>query len=56
VARDEDDYARIAAALAADLLRLAALRRRLRPAMAESPVCDTRRFARDFCAVLKSIA
>lgn len=55
VARDEQDYVRIAAGLASDLPCLVALRRALRPAMAASPVCDTQRFARDFCATLSAI-
>jgi predicted O-linked N-acetylglucosamine transferase (SPINDLY family) len=56
VATDEDDYVAIAAGLAADLARLAMMRARLRLVMASSPVCDTRRFARDFCDALSAIA
>jgi predicted O-linked N-acetylglucosamine transferase (SPINDLY family) len=46
-ARDLDDYAAIAAALAQDLPRLADLRLNLRPRMAASPLCDADRFVRD---------
>lgn len=40
VARDADDYVRIASDLARDRERLAALRPALRPRMAQSPLCD----------------
>ena len=43
-ARSPADYVRIAAALAADPQRRAALRRDLRPRMAASPLCDSHRF------------
>jgi predicted O-linked N-acetylglucosamine transferase (SPINDLY family) len=45
-AANEDDYVRIAADLAADSDRRAALRTRLRPDMAASPLCDGPGFAR----------
>ncbi|WP_158306038.1 tetratricopeptide repeat protein [Azospirillum sp. B510] len=41
IARDEDEYVRIAAALASDSERLLALRTGLRPRMAASPLCDS---------------
>jgi predicted O-linked N-acetylglucosamine transferase (SPINDLY family) len=47
VARTPDDYVRIAAALAGNLSHLATLRASLRSRMAESPVCDARRAARE---------
>ena len=46
VAQDEDDYLRRAAAFAADLPALAALRAQLRPQLLASPLCDAPRFAR----------
>jgi predicted O-linked N-acetylglucosamine transferase (SPINDLY family) len=55
VARGADDYVRIAADLASDPTRLAALRRVQRALMARSPVCDGARFARHFEAALRSI-
>jgi predicted O-linked N-acetylglucosamine transferase (SPINDLY family) len=45
VAGDDDEYAAIAATLAADVSRLESLRRELRPAMAASPLCDAGAFA-----------
>ena len=44
VARDADDYVRIAVALAQDRERLASLRQALRPRMAQSPLCDATRY------------
>jgi protein O-GlcNAc transferase len=55
IAQDQDDYVRIAADLASDPVRLAALRRHQRARMASSPVCDGQRFARHFQATLRSI-
>jgi len=46
IARDTDAYVASAAALAADLNRLAELRRTLRLAIASSPLCDGRQAAR----------
>jgi predicted O-linked N-acetylglucosamine transferase (SPINDLY family) len=45
VAASEDDYVRIAAALAADPERRAELRRTLRPRMAAAPMNDAKAFA-----------
>ena len=55
VARDEDEYLRIAVDLAADPGRLATLRRAQRSRMAASPLCDGPRFARHFEAALRAI-
>jgi predicted O-linked N-acetylglucosamine transferase (SPINDLY family) len=44
IARDPDDYVRIAAALASDLPRLSAMRSGLRERMCASPLCDASRF------------
>jgi predicted O-linked N-acetylglucosamine transferase (SPINDLY family) len=48
IAADEDDYVARAAAFAADLPRLAALRSGLRTQVLASPLFDARRFARHF--------
>jgi predicted O-linked N-acetylglucosamine transferase (SPINDLY family) len=45
VARSPEEYVQIAGGLAADLPRLAALRRNLRDRMQQSPLCDGRRVA-----------
>ena len=47
VARDTDQYVRIAADLARDLDRLAGIRSTLRARMSASPLMDARQFARD---------
>ena len=47
IARTPEEYVRIAAALARDLPRLAALRATLRERMRNSPLMDAPRFARD---------
>jgi len=46
IAGSPEDYRRIAGALAADRARLAELRHSLRPAMADSPLCDGPAFTR----------
>ena len=46
VARDADDYVRIATGLVADPVRLQAWRRTLRAQVATSPLCDGRQLAR----------
>ena len=48
IAKDMDDYVRIAIKLAGDLPRLTKLRKRLRGQMAGSPLCDAPSFARAF--------
>jgi predicted O-linked N-acetylglucosamine transferase (SPINDLY family) len=47
VARDVEQYVRIAAELAGDLSRLGEIRSTLRERVRGSPVCDVRQFARD---------
>ena len=46
IASDEDGYVAAAARLAANLPALAALRARLRPCLAQAPLCDAAGFAR----------
>jgi predicted O-linked N-acetylglucosamine transferase (SPINDLY family) len=53
VARNEDDYVRIATDLAADASRLADLRSTLRQRMAASTLCDAAAFARRFESALR---
>ncbi|HTJ58892.1 MAG TPA: tetratricopeptide repeat protein [Devosiaceae bacterium] len=55
VAADEGAYVAKAAAAAADLPGLAALRAGLRPQMAASPLCDAPRFARNFETALRGM-
>lgn len=55
VARDREDYVRIAASLAAVPERLAAVRHEQRARMAASPVCDGPRFARHLEAAFRQI-
>jgi protein O-GlcNAc transferase len=55
VAESLDEYVEIAASLAADLPRLAAIRASLRERMAASPLCDGRRFAEHFAAILGGV-
>jgi len=53
IAEDEQGYIAIAAALAAEHDRLAALRAELRPRLLASPLCDAPRFARNLEAILR---
>jgi predicted O-linked N-acetylglucosamine transferase (SPINDLY family) len=55
VARDADDYVRIAAAKAADLGSLATLRGRLRAQVLDSPLFDSGQFAGHLEAVLREM-
>ncbi len=55
IARNENEYLAIAAALAADLPRLAQLRARLRGQMRQSPLLDGPRFTRNLEAVYRQL-
>jgi predicted O-linked N-acetylglucosamine transferase (SPINDLY family) len=55
IARDAEDYVRIAASLGADLRLLAALRWEQRDRVAASPLCDGPRFARNLEAAYRQI-
>jgi protein O-GlcNAc transferase len=55
VARDHAHYVDLAAAWASDLTRLAEVRARLRTQMADSPLCDGPRFARQFLDMLQTV-
>jgi protein O-GlcNAc transferase len=54
-ANSDDQFARIAAALAADQPRLADLRRTLRQRLTDSPIMDAPRFARDVEAAYRQM-
>jgi len=54
IARDPDDYVKIAVDLARDLPRLATLRASLREKLLSSPLCDGQRFAENFGTLLRS--
>lgn len=55
VARDEDEYVRIAAGLAGDVPRMTAMRAGLRARMEASPVCDGPGFATRFGIALRAV-
>jgi predicted O-linked N-acetylglucosamine transferase (SPINDLY family) len=55
VARDLNEYVELAASLAGDWPRLAALRDSLRQRMAASPLCDGKRFGANLMALLREI-
>jgi predicted O-linked N-acetylglucosamine transferase (SPINDLY family) len=55
IGQNVDQYVAIAAALAADLPRLAELRRTLRQRMAQSPLMDQPAFARDIEAAYRQM-
>lgn len=50
-----DEYVAMAVGLAEDLPRLAAIRGRLRPQMAASPLCDGKRFAVNLMVALRGV-
>jgi predicted O-linked N-acetylglucosamine transferase (SPINDLY family) len=55
IAPDLGAYVDVAVELAAQPARLAELRRTLRPAMAASPICDAKGFAREMEAAYRSM-
>ena len=55
IARDQDEYVRLAVDLASDRQRLATLRVSLRPRMAASPLCDGRRHAAWLTQLLREV-
>jgi predicted O-linked N-acetylglucosamine transferase (SPINDLY family) len=55
IARDEEEYVRIAGRLAGDLPRLAEIRKGLRQRLQGSPLMDARGFARDVEAAYRSM-
>lgn len=55
VAKDHEEYLRVACALAGDLERLASLRGSLRGIMAGSPLCDARSFAQSMDTACREI-
>ena len=55
IAHDLDEYVELAVSLAGDLPRLAVLRAGLRARMAASPLCDGKRFAANFAAMLRDL-
>jgi predicted O-linked N-acetylglucosamine transferase (SPINDLY family) len=55
VAANREEYLALAVRLASDLPALADLRARLRPQMATSPLCDTRRFATNFVRLMDEV-
>lgn len=55
VAADEAEYVAKAAAFAADLSALSALRQQLRPTVLASPLYDAKRFAKNLTAALRQM-
>ncbi len=55
VAANRDAYVDLAVRLANDVPGLAALRARIRPQMAASPLCDNRRFAANFVRLMEEV-
>ncbi len=55
VGRDPAEYVEIAVGLAGDMARLAGLRAGLRTRMADSPLCDADRFARNLLDALRDV-
>ena len=56
IARNFDEYVELAVSLAIDLQRLAMLRAGLRKRMADSPLCDGKRFVANFVAMLNDVS
>jgi predicted O-linked N-acetylglucosamine transferase (SPINDLY family) len=55
IAKDLEEYVKLAVSLATNLPRLAALRVGLRQQMARSPLCDAKRFAQNLSALLRGL-
>ena len=55
VAGDRDDYIKLAVDLANNAERLVGLRAGLREKMASSPICDGKKFADSFAAIMRDI-
>ena len=55
VAKDKDDYVRLAVELAGSTERIAKLRAGLRSRMTNSPICDGEKFARNFTTAMQRI-
>lgn len=55
VAKDWDDYRRLAIDLASDVASLTTIRRHLRDILLQSPVCDAARFSRNLAHALRAI-
>ena len=55
VARDQDNYLELVVALANNTDRLAGLRAALREKMANSPICDGKKFAEGFSTIMREI-
>ena len=55
IARDPQEYVRVAAGLAQDLVRLSGLRATLRDRMRASPLMDVARFARNIEAAYRTM-
>lgn len=53
IARDADDFIRLAATLTADRPRLASLRSELRPRLLSSPLCDAKAYAARFAQAIE---
>lgn len=53
IARDADEFVRLAATLAADRARLASLRSELRPRLLASPLCDAKAYAARFAEAIE---
>jgi protein O-GlcNAc transferase len=56
IAASREEYIAIAVSLAGDLPRLAELRTGLRARMDASPLCDGKRFAKNWTAVIAAVA
>jgi predicted O-linked N-acetylglucosamine transferase (SPINDLY family) len=55
IAENKDDYVRLAVELAGDTERMTELRTGLRSLMANSPICDGKKFTSNFSAIMRRI-